>query len=320
MLAAAAASVEPVYGQGAVTGPTIVLDRFEAAPGDRLALELAGFNGVPVTISICGNEARRGSVDCDMTASLVRETPVEGAVGTDLTVTAPPTPCPCIIRASSQDNLQVAVAPLVIIGHPVADVVGGAAAAEVLGVGITANPAPAGFGDTIRSSLGGPTTYEVTIRVTNRATFDVPAVAVSSTYTRHWSGDTRNIDVDDPGTLSPGESWITTVQVDVPSLTFGDVEWRATVSGQGPSVTATDTTSSRPILLYLLMAILAIDLLILAWRLIARVRRREDGELAADDNPFMDEPGPDGDGPYEYVYIDADPGGADSRRDREFVG
>ena len=283
-----------------------------------MALELAGFNGVPVTISICGNEARRGSVDCDMTASLVRETPVEGAVGTDLTVTAPPTPCPCIIRASSQDNLQVAVAPLVIIGHPVADVVGGAAAAEVLGVGITANPAPAGFGDTIRSSLGGPTTYEVTIRVTNRATFDVPAVAVASTYTRHWSGDTRNIDVDDPGTLSPGESWITTVQVDVPSLTFGDVEWRATVSGQGPSVTATDTTSSRPILLYLLMAILAIDLLILAWRLIARVRRREERDWEPDDNPFSGVPQPDGDGP--YAYDDVDPVGAADRVDRQLVG
>lgn len=319
-LAGAAAVPSAAVAQPLVSGPTVVLDRYEAAPGDRVVLTISGFQGESVVISVCGNEARRGSVDCDMTGSRARETQSDGPVGTDLTITAPPAPCPCIVRVASRDNVQVAVVPMVIIAHPVADVVGsGATTAQPLGVAITANPATAGFGDTVKSSLGGSTTYDLTIRVTNRATFEVPAVALAATFTRGWSDDTRNIDVSDPGSLLPGQTWVETVQVDVPSLTFGDVEWRATVSGQGPSVTVTDTTSSQPILLYLLGAILAIDLLILAWRMIARVRRRDDGDWEPDDNPFVDGPGPDADGEYEYVYVD-EPTRADERRDPHLVG
>ncbi len=306
--------------QSNVTGPTVMLDRYEAAPGEDLSLGISGFQARSVTISVCGNEGRRGSVDCDMPASLVRETP-EGLRNTGFRLTAPPAPCPCIIRVSSSDQREVAVAPFVLVGHPVADVVGGNTTVQAIGVAITANPAEASFGQTLRTSLGGATTYDVAIRVTNRATFEVENIAVAATFTRGWSDDTRSIEVPDPGSLAPGQTWTETVQAEVPALTFGDVTWQATASGQGPSVTATETTSSQPILLYVLVAILAIDLLILAWRLIARVLRRERGNWEPEGNPFMDDPGPD-DGPYEYVYIDAaaDAGRPDGGRDRELVG
>ena len=303
--------------QSSVTGATVVLDRYEAASGEDISLTITGFQDRSVTISMCGNEARRGSVDCDMPASLVRETP-GGSRQTGFRLTAPPAPCPCIIRVSSSDQQEVAVAPFVLVGHPVAEVVGGNTTVQALGVAITANPAPADLGQTLRSSLGGSTPYDVTIRVTNRATFEVPAVSLAATYTRASADDTRTVEVPKPGSLAPGQTWIETVQVDVPSLTFGSVEWQATVSGQGPSVTATDTSSSQPILLYILIAILVIDLLILAWRLIARVRRREEGDREPDDNPFMDEPGPYGDG--AYAYVGGDSVGADDRVDRQLVG
>lgn len=80
------------------------------------------------------------------------------------------------------------------------------------------------------------------------------------------------------------------MQVDVPSLTIGSVDWRATVSGQGPSVTVTEKSSSQPVLLYLLAAILVIDLLILLWRIVARARRRAEGDWEPHDNPFVDDP------------------------------
>jgi hypothetical protein len=199
---------------------------------------------------------------------------------------------------SSNDNLEVAVAPLVVIGHPVADVVGSTPTAVQLGVAITANPAAADLGTTLQSSLGGPTAYDVTVRVTNRATFQVTDIALASTFTRTRFDDVENIAMPDPGTLAPGESWVETVQVEVPSLTFGDVEWSATASGQGPSVTATDTTSSQPLLLYVLGAVLVVDLLILIWRLVVRIRRRR-REMPADptDNPFIDDPAPTDPGP-----------------------
>jgi hypothetical protein len=311
LLVGVAAPSTPAAAQPVVSGPTLVVDRSEVSPGDRVVLTIAGFQGQPVIISVCGNQARRGSVDCDMTSSLARETQVDRAVGTDFTVTAPPAPCPCLIRVSSQNNLQVAIAPMVIVGHPVGEVVGGATASQPLGVAITANPAPDGAGATLRSLLGGSTTYDVTIRVTNRATFEVENIAVAATFTRGWSDDTRNVEIPDPGTLAPGQTWIETVQADVPALTFGDVEWRATVSGQGPSVTATDITPSQPILLWLLGAILVIDLLILLVRQIIRMRRDEDDEWEPT-NPFLDPDGSD-DEPLSTTS-------APDRRDSELVG
>lgn len=293
LLAGAAALVAPASAQTNTTGPTVSLDRAEAAPGDSLIVTVSGFDARPVTISVCGNEARRGSADCDMRGSRARETQPDGPIGTDLTVTAPPTPCPCIVRVSTQDNRMIGVAPIVIIGHPVADVVGASPSDQPLIADIVAEPASVGVSDQLRSSLGGSTTYDVTVRVTNTAAFEILDVAVAATFTRGRFDDTRNIDVPNPGPLAPGQTWEETVAVDVPALTFGDVEWTATASGQGPAVTATDSTSSRPVLLYVLGTILVIDLTILLWRLVARARRRGEGGQEPYDNPFIDEPDTD---------------------------
>jgi hypothetical protein len=283
------AFVSPVSAQSNTTGPTVSIDRSEAAPGDSVIVTVAGFDARPVTISVCGNEARRGSVDCDMRGSRARETQPDGPIGTDLTVSAPPTPCPCIVRVSTQDNRMIAVAPIVIIGHPVAEVVGASPADQPLLVDIVANPASTGVSDQLRSSLGGPTSYDVTVRVTNTATFEIADVAVAATFTLGRFDDTRNIDVPNPGPLAAGQTWEETVPVDVPALTFGDVGWSATASGQGPAVTASDSTSSRPVLLYVVGAILLVDLTILLWRVVARVRRRDEGDWEPHDNPFLDD-------------------------------
>lgn len=302
----------PVSAQPNTSGPTVWLDRAEATPGDSVIVTVSGFDARPVTISVCGNEARRGSVDCDMRGSRARETQPDGPIGTGLTVSAPPTPCPCIVRVSTQDNRMIAVAPIVIVGHPVADVVGASTADQPLIADIVAESASAAVGDQLRSSLGGPTTYDVTVRVTNTATFEIADATVAATFTRGRFDDTRNIDLPNPGPLAPGQTWEKTVTVDVPALTFGDVEWSATVSGQGPAATATDSTSSRPLLLYVLGMILVIDLMILLWRVVARARRRA-GERSRDpdDNPFIDDPDPDA---VEFDQVDT------TRRQPQLVG
>ena len=292
LLTGSAALGAPVAAQSDTSGPIVSLDRAEAAPGDAVIVTVSGFDARPVTISVCGNEARRGSVDCDMRGSRARETQPDGPIGTDLTVGAPPTPCPCIVRVSTQDNRMIAVAPIVIIGHPVAEVVGASPADQPLITDIVAEPDSTGVSDQLRSSLGGSTTYAVTVRVTNTATFEIADVAVAATFTRGRFDDTRNIDLPNPGPLAPGQTWEEIVSVDVPALTFGDVEWSATASGQGPAVTATDSTSSRPVLLYVLVTILVIDLTILLWRVVARARRRDEGDWEPHDNPFIDGPNP----------------------------
>ena len=54
---------------GLTNGPTITVDRPSIKAGDRVLVTLDGFEGTAVTISVCGNEARRGSADCNLTAS-----------------------------------------------------------------------------------------------------------------------------------------------------------------------------------------------------------------------------------------------------------
>jgi hypothetical protein len=204
-------------------------------------------------------------------------------------VTAPPVPCPCIVRVSSTDNQEVAVAPITLIGHPVAEVVDNSPSDVALGVDIVTEPAPSSVSDRVRSSLGGATTYAVTIRVRNQTTFDIDNVAIAANLTRARYDDVEAFDVPDPGPLAAGQTWEQTLEVQVPALTFGDVEWAATASGQGPPVSATDTTSSFPTMLVVVGVILLVDLLLLLWRLIVRIRRRR-AEAEPQDNPFIDDP------------------------------
>jgi len=195
------------------------------------------------------------------------------------------------MRVSSTDNSEIAVAPIAIVGHPVAEVVGGPEFKESLAVDIVANAAPGSLSDQLRSSLGGATLYDVTVQVKNIATFRIDNVAVASTFTRMNYDDTQAIEVADLGPLEPGSTSEQTVQVRVPALTFGEVDWSATASGQGPSVTVTDSTSSTPVLLILLAIILIVDVLILLWRFVRRRRRRgADEPDDPDDRPLMDDP------------------------------
>ena len=285
-----------VAAQSELSGPTVALDRYELTPGERVKLTIAGFEADYVNMVFCGNEGRRGSVDCNVRGTQARETEDNGApTAAEMPVTAPPVPCPCIIRVSSEENQEIAVAPVTLVGHPVAEVVGNSPADIPLTVDIVANAAPNGLSKQLRLSLGGATTYDVTVRVRNSATFDIDSVAMASTFTRTRYDDVRAIDFPDPGPLAAGQTWEQTVQVQVPALTFGDVEWTATASGQGPSVSSTDTTSSFPTLLVLFGLILVVDLLVLLWRWIARARRRR-APSDPQDNPFVNDPDGSGSG------------------------
>lgn len=269
------AAAGTAHAQSAISGPSVALDRYELTPGDHVGLTISGFRTRVVTMSICGNEARRGSVDCNMQASRARELDADGApTAAGLTVAAPPTPCPCIVRVSSSDNREIAVAPITLVGHPVADVVGGAGFEQPLAVAIVAHPARRGLRDELRASLGGAVTYDVTVRVENRGTVAIDDVGVASTFTRTSYDDVRTVEMPSAGRLAPGETWEHVAQVEVPSLTFGRVEWRATASGFGPSVTDAEATTSFPVLLVVLGVVLFVDIAILCWRLVRRVRRR----------------------------------------------
>jgi hypothetical protein len=258
--------------QSSTSGPVVVLDGDEFAVGDDLVMTMTGFEAASyVTIAVCGNQARRGSADCNMIASQgVRLNGDDAPTLAQMSVAAPPVPCPCIIRVSSQSFDEVAIAPIALVGHPSGPLVGGPSPNDPLvAVTISARAAPHGAIEWARSSLGGPTTYEVTVTVKNLTTEVLRRVAVSASVGRGADDSVARIALGGPGEIGPAQTRREVVSVEVPAPTFGGVTWRVAASGAGPAVNATKVTHHRPTLLIVLVTALVLDLMFLvvrSWR------------------------------------------------------
>lgn len=267
-----------VDAQPSTSGPVVTLDRTEVAPDDLVVLTIDGFAARVVTMSVCGNEARRGSVDCNMIASKGLRLDGDGtATVAQMGVATPPAGCPCVIRVSSTNSDEVAVAPITLIGHQIEPVVGGPSLDDPLvAVTISARAAPRGLLGWIRSNLGGRVNYEVTVTAKNITTELLHQVTVFGSVGRNANDELASLALDDPGEIAAGQTWKQVVSVEVPALSLGSLEWRVVASGAGPSVTTTSATRHRPVLLLLLAMALVIDLSVLAIR--RRMRRRRASE------------------------------------------
>lgn len=280
-------------GQAApsVSGPVVKLNHTEVAPGDLLLATIDGFKARTVTIATCGNEARRGSADCDMVDSKgVRIQETGSPTVTKVGVFAPPVGCPCVIRVSSQSNDEVVVVPITLIGHPIEPLVGGASLDEpLLSMTIAAREKPRGLVDWARSSLGGQVTYEVTVTVKNLTTGPLRQVHLFGSVGRNAKDELASLTLKDPGEIGAGQTWHQVLLADVPAPSMTTIQWQVVASQAGPLVTATSTTRHRPVLFMLLMMTLVVDISLLVIR--SRMRRRVALEvvgLAADDDDGLE--------------------------------
>lgn len=286
IIALIVASAQPASAQEVISAPIASVDRAEVPVGEQIVVTIDGFVANFVTVSICGNDARRGSTDCNMRSSQSREVgQSELPTLVQLIVEAPPAPCPCLVRVSSPDNLEVAIAPITIVGHPTGPVVGGQVLRQSLTASIVAEAATGGVGAWLRSSLGGAVEYDATIAIRNASVEPVDDVTVEAWVGRGGGDVDTNIDIDPPAVLGPGQTWEQTVRVALSAPVFGSHTWRADVSSDQPTVSAIDETSHLPGLLLALVAFLVLDLLILAWRF---VRRRLNRPKASDDRTAAD--------------------------------
>lgn len=264
--------------------PRLTLDRTEAAPGDPILVTFEGFDSPFVNIVICGNLAYRGATDCSVTAGVSKETLVDGRPKVvQMIVQPPPVHCPCIVRATASAGNDFAVAPLVITGHPVDDLVG-VPEADLVEVVVEPREANQGFWATVRSALGGPTRYEATVSVRNNTTQALTRLALSGSV-GHWTDDdAAELDLDPPASLEPGQTWTQDVVAEVSAPTVGQYEFEVIASGAGAAVSGTSTTTHHPFLLYVALAVLVLDIV---WMVVRWVARRLS---AYDDDPVL-EPG-----------------------------
>ena len=257
-----------------ITGPTVSVDHPTVSPGDHVIVTMDGFTAPAVTISVCGNDARRGSQDCNMVASDGVRLDNDGtSTLARMPITAPPTDCPCVIRVSSPDNDEVAITPITLIGHPVGPVVNSKTLTNPVSVSISAQLASSGFLQSLRPSLGGPSTYQVTVTVKNKSTEDLHHLTVFGAVGRTADDSLVTLRLGDPGVLGAGQTWTQTIKAVVPAPSFGSLRWRVAVSGAGPTVNADDTTQRRPTLLLVVAMVLVVNIFFLLIR--SRMRRRD---------------------------------------------
>jgi len=277
-----ALSVSTAHALPIISGPAVTLDQDEVIPGGRVVVTVDGFSSRNVTIAVCGNEARRGSADCEMTTSQqIRFEDNGEPTWTRFVVPEPTLPCPCVVRVTSPDNEEIAVTPIVITGHPVGPVVDPPTIGDLVDVSISAASNPDGVLDTVRASTGGPALYDVTVSVLNIGPSALRTVRLSVEGSRGGNA-LPPIEIEDPGLIGVGQTWQQTVQVRVPAPSFGEVEWRATASGAGQPVGATITTNHRPVLLIALAVVVVAVIEVLLIRFTIRRRVAREAEAAAE--------------------------------------
>lgn len=120
----------PAGALAADAGPTVAVTpvtdagvEAPTAPGTPLSVTLEGWPGVVVTVAVCGNEARRGSADCDQIGSKGVGLTREGS-GSAVVRPNPPGACPCVVRVSTPTQALVRTAPVDLPWLPTAEPVG----------------------------------------------------------------------------------------------------------------------------------------------------------------------------------------------------
>lgn len=268
---------------GNTNGPAVQVKPERAKVGEQVTLAISGFSSPWVTASICGNNALRGAADCDMAASegneLDPDTPVSRFT---MPVSAPPTTCPCVVRVVGADQAEMALVPIEVIGHPVGPLSEAPTLEGLVDAVVTVREQPPGFIGSVVASLGGDTTFEVTLALRNRAPETLSAVLARGSAFDTANDAVASFDLGAAPPIAPGQTWTTSVLVVVPTPSIGSIDWVVDVIGAGPSLTGTTSTEHRPVLLIVVLGLAVLSLSsFVARRLVRRHAARSEAQAAA---------------------------------------
>ena len=282
LLMVAAPDPEPPASAGSTSGPAVEVRPERGRPGDRIDLSVSGFDSPWVTASLCGNNALRGSGDCNMVASEGNELSRDLVVSRfTMPVSVPPVDCPCVVRVVGADQSELAVVPFEVIGHPVSDLVEAPSLAGLVDAGVEATEEPAGFVAAMVASLGGDTVYEVTLSVRNRSPEALSAVSARGSALDADGNALVTFDMGTAPPIAPGQTWSSAARVTIPAPALGKIVWAVDVVGAGSALQAETSTRHRPMLLILLLCVAVLSVAgLIARRLVYRHAARSDAAAA----------------------------------------
>jgi len=285
---AATGTTEPAPSSDA---PTIVVVD-EKFPDDAVArgstFKVQGTGWAPnalIELEVCGNHADSGTSDCSVGTSVVVASNDSGAFNGRLSLVLPPTPCPCVVRAVSQNSSVSATASVTIPGAQTAHAGDGTVVQPALRKLDIEHVALIGS-DSLTTWLGGRATRRLEFEVVNHGT-----IAVNGASLDFVQGPKGN----PTGFVPPlkldrfevGERRKIVVPIRFDALAFGDQSVRGSVRGTSVPVSFTVTTSTHPWLLILVPIVVIGQLILLSVR--NRLRRRLHDRLAGDE---ADDAGP----------------------------
>ncbi len=264
----------------AADGPSGVVLPSSARPGDTVEVGSKGWPaGSQIQAVVCGDWAIGGSNTCYLPGAVLGRADDRGRVHLQLTVAAPPRPCPCVIRLTTfSGDAQAQNLPIDVIGHevgtpPVAD----QPSSDLQLTSVTMQ----GSGSTLRRLLGLGGSAEVVVTVTNRgdAPATVPAVRVG--LGDGELGDPQSSAV----TVPPKQSRTVVLDVDLPVGSVGTQQATVAWAKDADARLSTSWSTYPWLLIGLVVTLLVLALLWLWWhrwgRARAAERRRRADEVAA---------------------------------------
>ncbi len=250
----------PVRAQ---TTPTLSVEASATTVGAPVVVRGEGWPPARLAqVQVCGNQAGRGSPDCDQGRAVTVPVEADGSFATLLTLAVPPVACPCVVRGTSAGGPQAVVVPITLDGTPPAARVVGAAdrpdrrleitGAELAGGG----PWAAWFGAPPRR------TVSFTVRNVGNVVVTDPAFTIAVGRGEHPSG---LVDAPRLGSLAPGEERVYVVGVDFGPAAFGSYTVRGDVTGLDQPAGFQVKGSAHPWLGVVSIAVIA-QLVLLGWR------------------------------------------------------
>jgi hypothetical protein len=224
---------------------------------DDLTFEVEG-TGWPgntvVQLELCGNRALNGSSDCITSTAQTVAANFQGWFLGRVSTSAPPMPCPCVVRALGQSGSLIATTPVRVAGVPEVDL--DAAVIEersIRRIGIVR--ARLEGGGSMTEWLGGSPERQLVLKLVNSGNVRVDDAVITMTM---GSGSNPT------GFLAPvaieplevGETTTVEVDIEFDALTFGDRTVIGEVAGTSEPTGFRLTTTSYPWLLILIVAII----------------------------------------------------------------
>jgi hypothetical protein len=254
--------------------PTATITPSDAARGDTIRVELEGWPAGAVTVSVCGNSARRGSEDCDLIGAEAVGIRRTGVTGLDLKLTTPPVPCRCVIRVSTNDSQVVQTIPINLVGFPNGPDIPAQplSTPKALAVGARLRDGGARWPASWLPVFAGPTKRELVLTLRNRAKTPLTGLRIVAAVGRDASSG-EPLESHRIGSLAPGQRRTVVIPVNLSVPAWGHYVVAGRVYGFDAAVPFRVRTANDPWGWELL---LPLGLLVAA-RLARRRERRADG-------------------------------------------